>query len=69
MTAPEVLARNFAAAAAKARIEGWPCPVRTETLPVSHSRPFLPPGQSAVNVFVISEAHGRSAPGGRPAEE
>jgi hypothetical protein len=35
-----------------------------ETLPAPHSRPLLPPGQSAVYVFAISEAHGRSAPCG-----
>jgi hypothetical protein len=38
--------------------------VRTETLPAPHSRPLLPPGQSVVYVFAISEAHGRSAPCG-----
>ena len=64
MTSPEVLAGDFAAAAAKARIEGWPCPVRTETLPAPHHRPLLPPGESAVYVFAISEAYGRSAPCG-----
>src|SRR5258708_12993374 len=64
MTDPDVLIAEFGEAAAKARIEGWPCPLRSETLPAPHEKPVLPPGDAAVYVFAISTAYGRSAPCG-----
>jgi hypothetical protein len=64
MTDPDILIAEFGEPAAKARIEGWPCPLRSETLPAPHEKPVLPPGDAAVYVFAISTAYGRSAPCG-----
>jgi hypothetical protein len=61
---PEALLADFCEAADKAGIEGWPCPVRFETLPGPHERPSLPPDEAAVYAFALSAMAGRSAPCG-----
>jgi len=63
LTDPEALLADFREAAAMAGIEGWPCPVRIETLPAPHERPSLPPDEAAVYAFTLSAA-GHSAPCG-----
>jgi hypothetical protein len=62
MVDPDLLIAEFGDAAAKVGIEGWPCQLRSETLPAPHQKPMLPPGEGAVYVFAISAAHGRTAP-------
>jgi hypothetical protein len=64
ITDPDILITEFGEAAAKAGIEGWPCPLRSETLPAPHMKPVLPPGEAAIYVFAVSTAYGRSAPCG-----
>jgi hypothetical protein len=64
LTGPEALIAGFREAADPAGIEGWPCPVRCETLTAPHERPPLPPDEAAVFVFTLSAATGRSAPCG-----
>ncbi len=61
MMAPELLVSEFKADAARARIEGWPCPLRWETLPAPHQKPVLPAGEAAVYVFATSAAYGQEA--------
>ena len=63
LTDPEALLADFREAADMAGIEGWPCPVRIETLPAPHERPSLPPDEAAVYAFTLSAA-GHSAPCG-----
>ena len=60
----ESLVRDFGHAAAAAGLEGWPCPVRTETVLAPHTPPRLPSGQTAVYVFALGAAFGASAPAG-----
>jgi hypothetical protein len=62
MIDPNVLSAEFGDAAARAEIVGWPCSLRSETLPAPHEKPELPHGKAAVYVFAISAAYGRSAP-------
>ena len=64
LTDPEALIAGFREAADPAGIEGWPCPVRFETLPAPHERPPLPPDEAAVYAFTLSAAAGHSAPCG-----
>ena len=64
LTDPEALIGGFCQAAGPAGIQGWPCPVRFETLPAPHRRPSLPPGEAAVYAFTLSAAAGRTAPCG-----
>lgn len=64
MIDPNVLIAEFGDAAVKAGIDGWPCPLRSETLLAPHQKPSLPPGEAAVYVFSISARYGRSAPCG-----
>jgi hypothetical protein len=64
LTDLDALLSGFREAADKAGIDGWPCPVRVETLPAPHQRPSLPPDQAAVYAFTLSVAAGRSAPCG-----
>ena len=64
LTDPEALLADFCEAVGKAGIEGWPCPVRFETLPAPHDRPSLPPDEAAVYAFTLSAAAGLSAPCG-----
>ena len=64
LTDPEALIAGFCEAADPAEIEGWPCPVRFETLPAPHERPPLPPDEAAVYAFTLSAAAGHSAPCG-----
>jgi hypothetical protein len=64
LTDAEALIAAFCAAADKAEIEGWSCPVRFESLPAPHDRPSLPPNQAAVYAFTLSAAAGHSAPCG-----
>ena len=64
LTDPEGLIAGFREAANPAGIEGWPCPVRFETLSAPHERPPLPPDEAAVYAFTLSAAAGRSAPCG-----
>ena len=64
LTDPEALIAGFREAADRAGIEGWPCPVRFESLPAPHQRPPLPPDEAAVYAFTLSAAAGRSAPCG-----
>jgi hypothetical protein len=64
ITDPGVLITEFGEAAAKAGIDGWPCPLRFETLPAPHVKPLLPPGRAAIYVFAVSTEYGRSAPCG-----
>ena len=55
----ELLISEFRADAAEARIEGWPCPLRWETLPAPHEKPVLPVGEAAIYVFATSATYGR----------
>ncbi len=64
MVAPDVLIAEFGGAASTARIRGWPCALRPETLPAPHKKPVLPPGEGAVYVFAIGTAYGARAPCG-----
>ena len=64
LTDPEALIAGFCEAADGAGIEGWPCPVRFETLPAPHDRPSLPPDEAAVYAFTLSAVAGHSAPCG-----
>jgi len=64
MIAPDVLIVEFADAAGKAAIRGWPCSLRFEQRPAPHDKPELPPGEGAVYVFAIGSAYGSSAPCG-----
>lgn len=64
MADPDVLRDEFCDAAAGARIEGWPCPVRCEVLPAPHHKPQLPRGKAAVYAFSIGTSYGRVAPCG-----
>jgi hypothetical protein len=64
MIDPDTLIADFGDAAAKAGINGWPCPLRFEVHPAPHQKPKLPPGQGAVYVFAIGPAYGASAPCG-----
>ena len=64
LTDPDALLSGFREAADKAGIDGWPCPVRIETLPAPHQRPSLPPDEAAVYAFTLSAAAGRLAPCG-----
>ena len=64
LTDPEELIAGFCEAADPAEIEGWPCPVRFETLPAPHERPQLPPDEAAVYAFTLSAVAGHSAPCG-----
>jgi hypothetical protein len=64
LTDPDALLSGFREAADKAGIDGWPCPVRIETLPAPHQRPSLPPDEAAVYVFALSAAAGQFAPCG-----
>ena len=64
LTDLEALIASFCEAADPAGIEGWPCPVRFETLPAPHERPPLPPNEAAVFAFTLSDAAGHSAPCG-----
>jgi hypothetical protein len=57
----ELLISEFRADAAEARIEGWPCPLRGETLPAPHEKPVLPVGEAAIYVFATSATYGRGA--------
>ena len=57
----ELLISEFRADAAEARIEGWPCPLRWETLPAPHEKPALPAGEAAISVFAASATYGRGA--------
>src|ERR1039458_7901811 len=61
MIDPELLITEFRADAAKARIEGWPCPLRWETLPAPHEKPVLPAGEAAIYVFATGATYGRGA--------
>jgi len=56
-----LLISEFRADAAEARIEGWPCPLRWETLPAPHEKPVLPVGEAAIYVFATSATYGRGA--------
>ena len=49
-----MLVVEFGEAAAKAGIEGWPCPVRPELLPTPHRKPSLPMDEAAVYAFALS---------------
>jgi hypothetical protein len=62
LTDPGALLAGFSDAADNAGIEGWPRPVRLETLPAPHERPPLPPDEAAVYAFTLSAAAGHSAP-------
>jgi hypothetical protein len=64
LTDPEALIAGFCEAADRAGIEGWPCPVRFESLPAPHQRPSLPPDEAAVYAFTLSAAAGHTAPCG-----
>ena len=59
---PDMLVTDFAAAADKAAINGWPCRLRTELLPAPHMPPMLPAGYGAVYAFALAEVS--SAPCG-----
>jgi hypothetical protein len=61
---PGGLLAGFCEAADSARIEGWPCQIRFETLLAPHARPSLPPDEAAVYVFTLSVLAGRSTPCG-----
>jgi hypothetical protein len=61
---PDALLSGFREAAGCAGIDGWPCPVRVETLPAPHQRPSLPPDEAAVYAFALSAAAGQFAPCG-----
>jgi hypothetical protein len=64
MTDPEALIAEFSDAATRARIEGWPCPVRPQVLPAPHLKPSLPTGEAAVYAFVFSaDCTGPCGPG------
>jgi hypothetical protein len=64
LTDPDAVLGGFCEAAGKAGIDGWPCPVRFETLPAPHQRPSLPPDEAAVYAFTLSAAAGHLAPCG-----
>ena len=64
MIDPDILIRDFADAAGKVGVDGWPCPLRPEIHPAPHDKPVLPPGQAAVYVFATSAAYGLTAPCG-----
>ena len=64
LTDPEALIAGRCEAADGAGIEGWPCPVRFETLPAPQDRPSLPPDEAAVYAFTLSAVAGHSGPCG-----
>jgi hypothetical protein len=64
MADADVLLADFAEAAARAEIEGWPCGLRSQVLSAPHRATSLPPGSTAVYVFAFSTSAGRSAPCG-----
>ncbi len=64
LTDPEALLAGFCDAADRTGIEGWPSPVRFETLPAPHEKPPLPPDEAAVYGFTLGAAAGYSAPCG-----
>jgi len=64
LTDPDALLSGFGEAVGRAGIDGWPCPVRVETLPAPHQRPSLPPNEAAVYAFTLSAAAGQFAPCG-----
>jgi hypothetical protein len=64
LTDPDALLDGFREAAGGAGIDGWPCPIRVETLPAPHQRPSLPPDEAAVYAFTFSAAAGQFAPCG-----
>jgi hypothetical protein len=64
LTDPGALLTGFREAAGTTGIDGWPCPIRIETLPAPHQRPSLPPDEAAVYAFTLSGAAGQSAPCG-----
>ena len=59
---PDVLIADFSAAADQLGIDGWPCRLRGELLPVPHRQAGLPPGFGAVYAFALS-TRATSAPG------
>lgn len=64
LTTPEALVADFAAAAIAAGVEGWPCEIRTETLPAPQHHLPLPAGFGAVCVFALGSEYGRDTPAG-----
>jgi hypothetical protein len=64
MIDPKVLVADFAAAAGRSGIDGWPCSLRTEVLRAPHQPPALPPGSGAVYAFALSANAGDSTPCG-----
>lgn len=58
------LVADFASAASRAGIVGWPCDMSTEVLRAPHRQPPLPFGFAAVYVFALSAEAGRTAPAG-----
>jgi hypothetical protein len=64
MVDPKVLIAQFGEHAAKAEIDGWPCPIRCEMQLAPHRSPALPAGAAAVYVFALSEVAGQNAPCG-----
>lgn len=61
---PDTILDGFAAAAALAAVEGWPCVIRTEILRAPHRHPQLPAGFGAVYVFALGDTYGANAPAG-----
>jgi len=64
MKDPDGLVAHFREDAAKAEIDGWPCPLRSEVLPAPHRPTKLPVASTAVYVFSLSAIAGQSAPCG-----
>lgn len=61
---PQALRADFAAAASRAHVEGWPCEIQIERLLAPHTRPPLPPGFGAVYVFALAGEYGAGTPAG-----
>lgn len=51
---PDLLVSEFAVAAEKAALAGWPCELKTELLRAPHTRPALPAGCGAVYAFALA---------------
>ena len=64
MIDPDYLVTDFSAAASLARVDGWPCPIRTDSHPAPHTPPPLPPEHAAVYVFALTDRYGASCPAG-----